>query len=219
MGIFSILVLLMNKLIFLIALVGVVLSAEVPRALAAHPSCKLAVSKNGRCGTKYGNTRCAGNKGVFCSRWAWCGTSALHKKTHQAKFDSQTCGAAKPKAAAKKVVKKAAKKAPVKCLKDSKNGRCGKAHGNTKCGQNPKVFCSRWGWCGPSALHKKTHQAAYDGKACGAKKPAAKKAAPKKAAKKAAKKPAAKKAAKKGAKKPAAKKAAKKVVKKAAKKG
>merc|ERR1712151_23548 len=105
----------------------------------------------------------------------------------------------------------ATKKAPVKCLKDSKNGRCGKAHGNTKCGQNPKVFCSRWGWCGTSALQKKTHQAAFDGKACGAKKPAAKKAAPKKAAKKVVKK-----VAKKGAKKPAAKKVAKKGAKKPA---
>merc|ERR1711881_340526 len=79
-------------------------------------------------------------------------------------------GAAKKvvKKAAKKVVKKAAaKKAPAKC-NVSKNGRCGPKFGKTIC---PAGYCSKWAWCGTSALHKSTHQAAYDAKpACAAKK-------------------------------------------------
>jgi hypothetical protein len=65
----------------------------------AQRSCKLKVSKNGRCGVKFGKTRCAGSK-AFCSRWNWCGTSKLHKKTHQALYDARKCSSKK------KVVKK-----------------------------------------------------------------------------------------------------------------
>merc|ERR1712226_708692 len=68
----------------------------------AAPKCNL--SKNGRCGPKYGNTICPAG---YCSKWWWCGTSALHKSTHQAAYD------AKPACAAHKILKKA-KKAPVK---------------------------------------------------------------------------------------------------------
>merc|ERR1711881_44537 len=63
---------------------------------------------------------------------------------------------------AKKVVKKA-KKSQFCSLKVSKNGRCGKAFGNTRC-TKAGVFCSKWNWCGTSALHKKTHQPKYDGR-------------------------------------------------------
>merc|ERR1719359_2447770 len=67
---------------------------------------------------------------------------------------------------AKKVVKKkAAKKSAFCSLKVSKNGRCGKAFGNTRC-TKAGVFCSKWNWCGTSALHKKTHQPKYDGRSC-----------------------------------------------------
>merc|ERR1712167_463151 len=98
----------------------------------------------------------------------------------------------------KKVVKKAAAKCNL-----SKNGRCGPKFGNTIC---PSGYCSKWWWCGTSALHKSTHQVQYDAKpACAAKK----------AVKKVVKKPKVKVTLKK---KVAAKKAAKKVVKKAAKK-
>merc|ERR1712083_577936 len=74
---------------------------------------------------------------------------------------------------AKKSVKKAAKK-PVKkastaaCVnKISKNMRCGAKHNNTIC---PFGYCSKWGWCGMSSLHKSTHQPAYDHSACKANK-------------------------------------------------
>merc|ERR1712216_1074142 len=74
------------------------------------------------------------------------------------------------KKAAKKVVKKpkvkvtlkkkVAKKAAAKCNL-SKNGRCGPKFGNTIC---PSGYCSKWWWCGTSALHKSTHQVKYDAK-------------------------------------------------------
>merc|ERR1712087_472518 len=142
-----------------------------------------------------GNTICP--KG-WCSRWNWCGTSSLHKSTHQAAFD------AKPACSAKKVVLKAKKvaKKVIKC-NVSKNGRCGKPFHNTICAWG---YCSRWNWWGTSALHKRTHQPAFDAK------PACMKRA-KKVVKKVVKK--AVKKAKKIIKK--ATKAAKKIVKKAKK--
>merc|ERR1712151_221779 len=104
---------------------------------------KCNVSKNGRCGKAFNNTTCAWG---YCSKWNWCGTSKLHKSTHQAKYD------AKPAC-------KAAKKCNV-----SKNGRCGAKFGNTICAWG---YCSKWNWCGTSKLHKSTHQPKYDAqKAC-----------------------------------------------------
>merc|ERR1711904_176879 len=41
------------------------------------------------------------------------------------------------------------------CAKMSRNGRCGKAFGSTICKNS---YCSRWNWCGLSALHKSTQQ-------------------------------------------------------------
>merc|ERR1719450_1498299 len=116
----------MMKLTILIVLIAATFAQKVTKQ---HPSCKLAVSKNGRCGKAFGNTRCAGG---FCSRWNWCGTSALHKKTHQAAFDARKC----PKKATikvkvtKKPAVKIVKKVGACALKVSKNGRCGKAFGN-----------------------------------------------------------------------------------------
>merc|ERR550514_995410 len=86
----------MMKLTILIVLIAAVFAQK---AMKAHPSCKLAISKNGRCGKAFKNTRCAGG---YCSRWNWCGTSALHKRTHQAAFDARKC----PTVKAKKVLKK-----------------------------------------------------------------------------------------------------------------
>merc|ERR1711977_805888 len=217
------------KLLFLILLLGVAYTYSLDRELQAlMPKCNL--SKNGRCGPTFGNTICPSG---YCSKWWWCGTSALHKSTHQAKYD------AKPGCAAKK---------PAPKCNVSKNGRCGPKYGKTIC---PAGYCSKWAWCGTSALHKSTHQAAYDAKpACAAKKvvkkakiaikkpkvmikkpkvkitkkivlkkgakKVVKKAAAKKVVKKAAAKKVMKKLAKKGAAKKVVKKAAKKVVKKAA---
>merc|ERR1719379_1428743 len=102
----------MMKLTILIVLIAATFAQKVAKA---HPSCKLAISKNGRCGKAFGNTRCAGG---FCSKWNWCGTSALHKKTHQAMYDGRNCAkkvvkkvkvTLKKKAPKKKVVKKAKK--------------------------------------------------------------------------------------------------------------
>merc|ERR1712178_247714 len=60
---------------------------------------------NGRCGPHYGNTICPAG---YCSKWWWCGTSKLHKSTHQARFDARPeCMKKKPAAKGpKKVVKK-----------------------------------------------------------------------------------------------------------------
>merc|ERR1711976_912656 len=149
----------MMKLTILVVLIAATFAQKVAKA---HPSCKLAISKNGRCGKAFGNTRCAGG---FCSKWNGCGTSALHKKTHQAMYDARKCPAAK-KPSPKKPAVKPTKKVGACALKVSKNGRCGKAFGNTRCGAKG-VFCSKWNWCGTSALHKRTHQAKYDGRNCG----------------------------------------------------
>merc|ERR1711957_421237 len=129
----------------------------------AAPKCN--VSKNGRCGKSFHNTICPAG---WCSRWNWCGTSALHKKTHQVAFDAKKRCAKKSKVVikkAKKSAKKMVKKNP-KC-NVSKNGRCGKSFHNTIC---PAGWCSKWNWCGTSALHKKTHQVAFDAKKACAKK-------------------------------------------------
>merc|ERR1711881_495681 len=102
----------------------------VKKAAAKKTPAKCNVSKNGRCGPQYGNTICPAG---YCSQWWWCGTSALHKSTHQAKYD------AKPACAAKK---------DCTSFKLSNNGRCGPQFGKTYCKSG---FCSRWSWCGPGA--------------------------------------------------------------------
>merc|ERR1712232_354207 len=73
----------------------------------------LKLSKNGRCGAKFGNTAC--KCGVSCSRWNWCGTSKLHHSTKQAKYSNFNCG--------KKLAKKAAKKAKKPAKKAAKKGK------------------------------------------------------------------------------------------------
>merc|ERR1711912_187760 len=103
-------------------------------------TCKM--SKNGRCSPAHGHTVCTGG---YCSRWGWCGTSSLHKSTRQTNYDSNTSSCTKP--------------VTIKTCKMSKNGRCGPSHGHTVCTGG---YCSRWGWCGWSSLHKSTHQADYD---------------------------------------------------------
>merc|ERR1740138_255920 len=105
----------MMKLTILIVLIAATFAQKVAKA---HPSCKLALSKNGRCGKAFANTRCASG---FCSRWNWCGASALHKKTHQAAFDARKCPAKAAKRVVKKTTKKVVKKAKGACaLKVSK---------------------------------------------------------------------------------------------------
>merc|ERR1711937_301301 len=92
---------------------------------------KCNVSKNGRCGKAFGNTICAWG---YCSRWNWCGTSALHKSTHQAEFDAKkACMKKKEKKVvvkakkivkdAKKTAKKIAKKDPKKAAKIVKKAK------------------------------------------------------------------------------------------------
>merc|ERR1712115_253821 len=81
---------------------------KVAKKAAKKAAAKCNLSKNGRCGPKFGNTICPSG---YCSKWWWCGTSALHKSTHQVKYD------AKPSCAAKKVVKKVAVKVTKKPVK------------------------------------------------------------------------------------------------------
>jgi len=102
-----------------------------------------------RCGT-FDNKKCCG-KGRFCSAWGWCGTSALHKKwSAQAKYAIDTWG---------KSVKKTVKKTKKACPPETKS-RCGRFDGGKCCGKGR--FCSAWGWCGTSALHKRwSSQAKY----------------------------------------------------------
>merc|ERR1712007_219723 len=77
--------------------VKVTLKKKAAKKVVKKAAAKCNLSKNGRCGPKYGNTICPSG---YCSKWWWCGTSALHKSTHQVKYD------AKPACAAKKAVKK-----------------------------------------------------------------------------------------------------------------
>merc|ERR1711912_229088 len=99
------------------------LAVKISKKVSA--ACKLAVSKNGRCGKAFGNTRCT-KAGVYCSKWNWCGTSALHKRTHQAKYDGRNCGKKVMKIKvrvvkkAKKVVKAKKAKKVVKAKKAKK---------------------------------------------------------------------------------------------------
>merc|ERR1740139_2116113 len=116
----------MNKASILVILLLGVISAQAPNP--ALKSCALNVSKNGRCGPTYQNTRCAGGPTTYCSKWSWCGGSALHKSTMQAGglYNGRVCAApikkiVKPaaKVVAKKVVAKkaAAKKVGLKIAK------------------------------------------------------------------------------------------------------
>jgi len=50
---------------------------------------KCADSTNGRCGPHYQNTICPKS---WCSKFAWCGTTPLHKSTHQALYDGVSKG-------------------------------------------------------------------------------------------------------------------------------
>merc|ERR1712072_1133563 len=146
------------------------LQAPVQKKPAKAGSCNL--SKNGRCGVPFGNTRCVWG---FCSKWNWCGTTAKHKATHQPAFD-----------ASPHCTKKAAKKQP-KCNL-SKDGKCGKAHGGTIC---PVGWCNKAGTCGTDKMHKAEAQRDFSAsKLCSAKAHAKRKVkkAKKKAAKKVAKK-------------------------------
>merc|ERR1712072_730834 len=154
-----------------------------------QPKCNL--SKDGKCGKAHGGTICPVG---WCNKAGTCGTDKMHKATMQRDFSaSKLCSAKahmkrKIKKAAKKAakkkwkevvkkvtkkpVKKVVKKAAAKCNL-SKNGRCGPKFGNTIC---PKGYCSKWWWCGTSALHKSTHQVKYDAqKRCAAKKVVGKK--------------------------------------------
>merc|ERR1740139_434244 len=94
----------MNKASILVILLLGVISAQAPNP--ALKSCALNVSKNGRCGPTYQNTRCAGGPTTYCSKWSWCGGSALHKSTMQAGglYNGRVCAAP-----IKKIVKPAAK--------------------------------------------------------------------------------------------------------------
>merc|ERR1712146_700284 len=139
----------------------------------------------------------------------------VHLKIHKPKIIG------KHTVAPKKVVKKPHKKVVVrihglkkvlKC-KISKNMRCGPKFNNTIC---PFGWCSKWGWCGVSKLHKSTHQINFDAKPQCKKH---KKKPVKKVVKKTVKKPIKKvvKKAKKAKKVVKKAKKAKKVVKKAKK--
>jgi len=139
------------------------------------------ISKNGRCGVKFGNTRCAWG---YCSKFNWCGTTAQHKATQQPAFNASS-----------HCVKKQAKKQP-KCNL-SKNGKCGPSHGGTIC---PVGWCSKAGLCGTSKLFKANNLRDFSAShVCSAKTEMKRKA--KKAKKKAVKKAKAKKAPVKKAKK------------------
>merc|ERR1712151_509704 len=113
---------------------GVVKKHVIKRSKFAHKHktvCHL--SRNGRCGPHYGNTICPAG---YCSKWWWCGTSALHKRTRQARFDARPECMKRKKAKrvvkkvvkkivkhAKKVAKKVAKKHPKKAKKIVKKAK------------------------------------------------------------------------------------------------
>merc|ERR1711957_97000 len=96
-----------------IVMVNFVAAQAVQKPKAAS---KCNVSKNGRCGKSFHNTICPAG---WCSKWNWCGTSALHKKTHQVAFDAKKACAKKSKVVIKhkKFNKKALKRLPKVILK------------------------------------------------------------------------------------------------------
>merc|ERR1712085_122719 len=127
MGINSILLFqrMFKNLLLLIVLVGVIASLEVPtRELQAVKGaalmkkyCALKVSKNGRCGSRFGRTRCPGKSEnqVSCSRWNWCGVSKLHRSTDQKVYHTHKCAkVVKKLILKKKTAKKSAKKSAKK---------------------------------------------------------------------------------------------------------
>merc|ERR1712151_89889 len=175
----------MRSFILLILVLGVCytaavreLQAPVQKKPVKAGSCN--ISKNGRCGVPFGNTRCAWG---YCSKGNWGGAPPQHKATHQAAFD-----------ASPHCTKKAAKKQP-KCNL-SKDGKCGKAHGGTIC---PVGWCNKQGVCGTSKMFKANAVRDFSASKLYSAKAHAKRKV-KKAKKKAAKK-AAKKSVKKVAKK------------------
>merc|ERR1712004_604728 len=100
------------------------------------------LEKGARCGRKFGG-RCCG-KGRYCSKWNWCGTSKLHKRTQQRRYSNWVLKKRHPNH---------------KCRKLEKGARCGKQFGGRCCGKGR--FCSKWNWCGTSKLHKSTKQRRY----------------------------------------------------------
>merc|ERR1712183_927781 len=85
----------------------------VKKAKKAAPKCNL--SKNGRCGPRYGKTICPAG---WCSRWSWCGFSRLHKIRSQGPYNAKKACMKTKKA--KKVVKKVIKKIIKKAKKAAK---------------------------------------------------------------------------------------------------
>merc|ERR1712139_205412 len=159
----------MNKFAFILAILSV--SVMLTMVQSAHPGCKYAVAKKGRCGAKF-RARCPLKQS--CSKWGWCGTSALHKKTAQKLFNGRRCKAVKKRVAqenqedhqkGKKVVKKGKFSRWCK-LRVTKNGRCGRKFKNTRCASRGQ-YCSRWGWCGRSSLHRRTSTKRFNGRRCG----------------------------------------------------
>merc|ERR1712139_229841 len=147
----------MNKFAFILAILSV--SVMLTMVQSAHPGCKYAVAKKGRCGAKF-RARCPLKQS--CSKWGWCGTSALHKKTAQKLFNGRRCKTTKK---VKKVVKKGKFSRWCK-LRVTKNGRCGRKFKNTRRASRGQ-YCSRWGWCGRSSLHRRTSTKRFNGRRCG----------------------------------------------------
>merc|ERR1711972_737031 len=98
--------------LLLIALLGVICYVDAQALSKPVPK---PVSKNGRCGPHFGNTRCT--PGAYCSRFDWCGGKASHgnPSTHGYKgaYDGVTKPAAKKPVAKKPVAKKPVAKKPV----------------------------------------------------------------------------------------------------------
>merc|ERR1712146_608570 len=134
----------MNKISILLGLLLVAFAISYAEA-KVNPSCRLAVSKNGRCGPAHRHTRCPGNGGVYCSKWGWCGTSATHKRYQVKLYNSHHCG---KKRAPPRIVKSHNCK-----LRLSRNGRCVPHFHNTRCARRGQ-FCSRWNWCGKTRMHR-----------------------------------------------------------------
>merc|ERR1711874_385064 len=115
----------MKSFILIICLIGIACSQAVVK-----PKTKChTISKNGRCGKSFKNTQCAIG---FCSKWNWCGTSSLHKKTHQLEFDAKPACSAKAKPVKKAVVSKKTKKQTKKATKSKAKKAAKKAIKKTK---------------------------------------------------------------------------------------
>ena len=108
-----------------------------------EPTSTIKYSVDGRCGPKFGNTVCKGNK--CCSKYGWCGIEDGHCG-FGCQVEFGRCDTNVVSTTTKETTKTTSKVEPTSTIKYSVDGRCGPKFGNTVCKGNK--CCSKYGWCG-----------------------------------------------------------------------